>query len=44
MSTVPDFIRPMAMTGIEKFAQDKGYTEVNEEVLTEAREYFGMSN
>jgi hypothetical protein len=42
LETVPEFVRPMAKTGIEKFAQDKGYSEVDERVLDEAKQYFGM--
>ena len=42
METVPDFIRPMAMNGIEQFAKEAGYPEVTEAVLDEARERLGM--
>jgi len=42
LETVPDFVRPMAKTGIEKYAQDKGYPEIDERVLDEARQFFGM--
>ena len=43
MNTVPEFVRPMAVSGIERFAREKGYTEIDERVLSEAREFFGMS-
>ena len=39
---VPEFVRPMARVGIEKFALDKGAFEVDEKILDEAREFFGM--
>jgi hypothetical protein len=42
LQSIPSFIRPMAKDGIEKFARDKGYAEVDEGVLEEARSYFGM--
>lgn len=42
LSTVPEFVRPMAKTGIEKYAKDQGYAEVDEKVLDEARSHFGM--
>ena len=32
----------MAKTGIEKFAREKGMLEVDEKILDEAREFFGM--
>lgn len=42
LEKVPAFVRPMARTGIEKFARDKGTLEVNEQILDEARDFFGM--
>ncbi len=42
LETVPEFVRPMARTGIERFAAEKGYERVDERVLDEAREFFGM--
>ena len=32
----------MARTGIEKFARDKGTLEVDETLLDQARDFFGM--
>jgi hypothetical protein len=32
----------MAQTGIEKFARERGSQEVDEKILDEARDYFGM--
>ena len=42
LDTIPAFVRPMAKTGIEKFARDRGYPEVDATVLDEARQFFGM--
>ena len=42
LANIPEFVRPMAKTGIEKFARDKGTLEVDETTLDEAREFFGM--
>jgi hypothetical protein len=39
---VPEFVRPMARTGIEKFAIEQGSAEVDEKILDAAREFFGM--
>ncbi len=42
LENMPDFARPMAKAGIEKFARDRGYTQVDGEILSSAREFFGM--
>ncbi len=42
LANIPEFVRPMAKTGIEKFARDKGTLEVDETILDQAREFFGM--
>lgn len=42
LANIPEFIRPMARTGIERFARERGTLEVDEKVLDEAREFFGM--
>ena len=42
MESIPEFVRPMAKSGIEKFAADHGYPQVDEKVLDEARDFFGM--
>jgi hypothetical protein len=42
LANIPEFVRPMARTGIERFARDRGVVEVNEQILDEAREFFGM--
>lgn len=42
LANIPEFVRPMARTGIEKFARERGSLEVDEKMLDEAREFFGM--
>jgi Proto-chlorophyllide reductase 57 kD subunit len=42
LAKIPEFVRPMARTGIEKFARDRGSLEVDEKMLDAAREFFGM--
>jgi hypothetical protein len=42
MESVPEFVRPMARSGIERFAQESGYREIDLRVLDEARSRFGM--
>ena len=42
LEAIPSFVRPMARTGIEKFARERGYPTVDEKVLDEARDFFGM--
>ena len=42
LAKVPEFVRPMARAGIEKFALEKGSLEVDEPMLEAAREFFGM--
>jgi hypothetical protein len=42
LANIPEFVRPMAKTGIEKFARDKGAVQVDETILDAAREFFGM--
>lgn len=42
MANVPEFVKPMVRTGIEKFARDKGYSRIDEKVLEEAKGFFGM--
>ena len=42
MESIPSFVRPMARTGIEKFAEESGYAVIDESVLEEARARFGM--
>jgi hypothetical protein len=42
LAKVPEFVRPMARTGIESFARERGAAEVDEKILDAAREFFGM--
>jgi hypothetical protein len=42
LANIPEFVRPMARTGIEKFARDRGAREVDDTILDEARTFFGM--
>ncbi len=42
LAKVPEFVRPMAKSGIERFARERGALEVDENVLDAAREFFGM--
>jgi len=42
LEAIPSFVRPMARAGVEKFAAERGLSEVTEKVLDEARDHFGM--
>lgn len=42
MQNVPEFVRPMAKSGIEKYARESGHDEITTQVLDEARSRFGM--
>ncbi|HKQ61639.1 MAG TPA: PCP reductase family protein [Candidatus Polarisedimenticolaceae bacterium] len=42
LANIPEFVRPMAETGIERFARERGYAQVDERVLDEAKDFFGM--
>ena len=42
LANIPEFVRPMARTGIERFAMERGAAEVDEKILDAAREFFGM--
>ncbi len=42
LENIPEFARPMAKTGIEKYAVDHGLAQIDAEVLEQAREFFGM--
>ncbi len=41
MARVPEFVKPMVKTGIEKFARDAGRSMVDEQVLDEAKGLLG---
>jgi proto-chlorophyllide reductase subunit len=42
MQAIPDFVRPMAKIGIERFARESGHEEITVAVLDEAKSRFGM--
>ena len=42
LANIPEFVRPMAKTGIERFALERGTVEVDEKILDAAKEFFGM--
>ncbi|HVS15174.1 MAG TPA: hypothetical protein VMV46_14695 [Thermoanaerobaculia bacterium] len=42
LDNIPASIRDMARTGIEKFASDHGYQQVDVDVLERARSFFGV--
>ena len=42
LANIPEFVRPMAKTGIERFARERGAAEVDEAILDAARDFFGM--
>jgi len=42
LANIPAFVRPMARTGIEQFARERGAAEVDETILDAARDHFGM--
>jgi len=42
LANIPEFVRPMARVGIEKFARDRGSLEVDEKILDAAKDFFGM--
>lgn len=41
LKEIPFFVRPAARKKIEKFAQEKGLTEITESVYAEAKKQFG---
>ena len=42
LANIPAFVRPMARTGIEQYARERGALEIDEQILDAAREFFGM--
>ncbi len=42
LQSIPEFVRPMAKMGIESFAKERGREEVDDAVMDEAREHYGM--
>ena len=42
LQNIPEFVRPMAKLGIEKFAKDQGFAQIDDKCLDQAKEVFGM--
>jgi len=42
LQNVPSFVRSLARAGIEQYAKENGYAEVNDQVMDEYREKVGM--
>ncbi len=42
LERIPPFARPMAMLAIERYAREKGYKVITQEVIEEAKKRFGM--
>ena len=42
LERIPAFIRPMARQAIERFARERGYSTVTDEVMDQARDFMGM--
>ena len=42
LANIPEFVRPMAKTGIEGFARERGSLEVDDKILDAAKDFFGM--
>jgi len=42
LENVPEFVRPMARQGIEHYARENGHATVDDVVMDEARDRFGM--
>lgn len=43
LDNMPDFARPLAKAGIERFARDQGLVQVDLQVLDRARDFLGIS-
>lgn len=42
LDKIPEFARPMARQGIERFAKERGLSRVDAQVLDQAKDFFGM--
>jgi hypothetical protein len=42
LEKVPEFVRPMARAGIERYARENGFSQIDEQVLERAKNFFGM--
>lgn len=42
LKRIPSFIRPMAKKGIEQYANENGYSQINDEVMDAVKDVYGM--
>jgi hypothetical protein len=42
LEKIPEFVRPMARAGIERYAKEQGVAQIDESVLDKAKDFFGM--
>lgn len=42
LNRIPSFIRPMAKKGIEQYANENGYNQINDEVMNAVKDVYGM--
>jgi len=42
LAGAPDFVKPVVCAAVERFARENGYSEVDEKVLDEAKNFLGM--
>ena len=42
LENIPSFVRGVARTGIEKYARENDFSQVDDEVLDQAKDFFGM--
>jgi hypothetical protein len=42
LARIPEFARPMARSGIENFAREHGFAQIDAQVLDRAKGFFGM--
>ena len=42
LQNIPSFVRTMARKGIDKYAREKGLNQVDDKLLDEAKDFFGM--
>ncbi|NIT61008.1 MAG: protochlorophyllide oxidoreductase [Aliifodinibius sp.] len=42
LNRIPSFVRAMAKKGIEQYAAEQGYGEINNAVMDEVKDIYGM--
>lgn len=42
LNRIPSFVRPMAKKGIEQYALENGYNEINDMVMDQVKDLYGM--